>query len=61
LYNIENDPQEEEDLFEKFPKIVEQMLERLEYYEEGMITSHFPDIDTNADPVLHDGFWIPWK
>jgi hypothetical protein len=61
LYNIENDPREEEDLIEKFPNIVEIMLKRLEYYEQGMISSHLPDIDTSADPSLHDGFWQPWK
>ncbi|XP_060597804.1 arylsulfatase J-like [Ruditapes philippinarum] len=61
LYNIENDPREEKDLFEKFPNIVENMLKRLEYYEQGMITSGLPDIDTSADPVLHGGFWQPWK
>jgi arylsulfatase B/arylsulfatase I/J len=61
LYNIENDPLEEDNVFEQFPNIVEKMLQRLEIYEKGMIPSKFPDIDINADPALHGGVWQPWQ
>ncbi|XP_060562376.1 arylsulfatase J-like [Ruditapes philippinarum] len=61
LYNIDNDPLEEDNVFEQFPNIVEKMLQRLEIYEKGMIPSKFPDIDINADPALHGGVWQPWQ
>ena len=60
LYNIDTDPKEEDNLCERFPGIVEHMIGRQEYYELGMVSSQFPNIDINANPELHGGFWQPW-
>ena len=60
LYNIDTDPKEDDNLYEQFPSIVEHMLRRLEYYEQGMVSTQFPNIDINANPKLHGGFWQPW-
>ena len=36
------------------------MIERLKHYEQEMVPSQFPNIDINANPELHGGFWLPW-
>ena len=61
LYNIESDPNEEDNVFEKFPDIVDYMIQRLQLHERGMIKCQLPKIDIRADPALHNGFWQPWQ
>ncbi|XP_045187096.1 arylsulfatase J-like isoform X2 [Mercenaria mercenaria] len=61
LFNIESDPFEQTDLCEQFPDIVQNMRQRLEYYDRGSVACQLPGVDLRANPIYHDGFWQPWR
>ena len=60
LFDIENDPNETEDLSYSNPKIVRFLLDRLAYYNSTAVPVRFPDLDPDADPAKHGGVWGPW-
>ena len=59
LFDIENDPNEREDLSDLNPEIVRFLLDRLAYYNSTAVPVRFPDLDPDAFPSKH-GVWGPW-
>ena len=59
LFNIEGDPEEREELSDRFPDIVERLLHRLNYYQKNAAPINFPDNDPKCDPGP-TGAWGPW-
>ena len=62
LYNIPNDPCEENDLAKFFPSVVRRIKRTLVDYRQGLIPQMevTTDID-NADPKLYQYAWNPWR
>ncbi|KAH3795498.1 arylsulfatase B-like [Dreissena polymorpha] len=61
LFNITQDPNENNDLSEQEPAIVKTMLDRLQYYDSTAVPCLYPENDPLADPARHGGFWGPWQ
>eukprot|EP00057_Strongylocentrotus_purpuratus_P012984 XP_011667458.1 PREDICTED: arylsulfatase B [Strongylocentrotus purpuratus] len=61
LFNITADPLEQTDLSEKYPDVVNELVQKLEEYYEGSVPMRYPDEDLEADPALRGGSWGPWK
>ncbi|XP_068190571.1 arylsulfatase B-like isoform X1 [Antennarius striatus] len=59
LFNIEDDPQERNDLSDKLPDIVDYLLKRLYKYQSGAVPIDYPDDDPKCDPGP-TGAWGPW-
>ena len=60
LFNITADPSERNNVAEKYPEIVKQLKERIEYYNSTHIEQLAPFIDLRSDPALHGHVWTPW-
>ncbi|KAK6182985.1 hypothetical protein SNE40_010544 [Patella caerulea] len=60
LFNIPKDPNENHDLSEEYPDIVDKMLDRLSYYSQTAVPVRFPEADPNCNPALRGGVWGPW-
>ena len=60
LFNIDQDPTEENDVSAENPTIVTELLERLQYHYENMVDPIWPDRDTDYDPADYGGVWEPW-
>ncbi|KAI8482918.1 hypothetical protein Bbelb_393360 [Branchiostoma belcheri] len=60
LFNIRNDPQEKNDLSDRYPVIVLDMLEKLSAYNKTAVPPFWPPRDPRANPALHGDLWGPW-
>ena len=60
LFNITADPNERNNVADKYPEVVEQLKERIEYYNAANIEQFAPYIDLRSDPALYGGVWTPW-
>jgi len=60
LFNIENDPNERNNIADQHPDIVKQLKERIEYYNSTHIEQLDPPFDRNSNPAKFDGVWTPW-
>ena len=60
LFNITDDPSERNNVADKYPDVVEQLKERIEYYNSTHITQLNPPFDPRCNPAKFDGVWTPW-
>lgn len=60
LFNIANDPYEENDLSASQPEVVSLLLSRLAWYNSTAVPCRYPPQDLAGDPTLFGGFWTPW-
>lgn len=60
LFNLEDDPNETNDVAEKYPDKVNELLLRLAFHESTKVSARRRYSDRNADPQLRQGFWGPW-
>ncbi|XP_077994252.1 arylsulfatase J-like [Glandiceps talaboti] len=60
LFNIKNDPCEYNNVADKYPEILKDLLLRLDQYNMTAVPPWFPPNDPQANPNLHGGVWSPW-
>ena len=60
LFNITADPNERNNLAEKYPQMVTQLKERIEVYNSTHIVQMHAPFDPRADPKYFNGVWTPW-
>ncbi|XP_077988816.1 arylsulfatase B-like [Glandiceps talaboti] len=61
LFNIKKDPDEKTDLSESEVEKVNELLERLEAYQNTAVPTVYPLFDPKSNPKLHGGVWGPWE
>ena len=61
LFNITADPDEKFDLADKYPSVVQTMLQKLDEYYKTMVPVIYPVPDPKSDPEKHGGVWGPWE
>ena len=59
LFNIKEDPEETTDLSTVKPDVVEELLERLHYYNTTAVLCNYPARDPKGKPG-DGGYWGPW-
>jgi len=61
LYDIPNDPTESKNLANKYPDVVQIMLQKIaDYQAESVPWENIPK-DCKSDPALRGGVWRPWR
>jgi len=60
LFNIEDDPNERNNVADQNPEIVRQLKERIEYYNSTHIEQLNPPLDPRSNPARFGGVWTPW-
>ena len=60
LFNITADPNERTNVAGKYPEVVKQLKERIEYYNSTHIVQFNVPIDPKCDPANFGGVWTPW-
>ncbi|XP_041368945.1 arylsulfatase J-like [Gigantopelta aegis] len=61
LFNIKDDPNEHNDMSDRYPNFVHRMLDHLLSYNKTAVPPRFPPPDPRCDPKLHGGVWGPWE
>lgn len=61
LFNIQEDPNERQDLSDTRQDMVKFMLDRLSYYQSTAVPCRYPDDDPLSNPNFHGGYWGPWE
>ena len=60
LFNIRKDPNERNNVAEKYPWIVQLLKKRIEYYNATHTEQLDPPLDLTSDPTNFNGVWTPW-
>ncbi|XP_078593183.1 arylsulfatase B-like [Branchiostoma floridae x Branchiostoma japonicum] len=60
LFNIRNDPQERSDLSDRYPDVVQELLQKLATYNKTALPPFWPSRDPRANPALHGDLFGPW-
>ena len=60
LFNVTADPNERNNVADKYPEVVKQLKERIEYYNSTHIVQFNLPIDPKCDPANFGGVWTPW-
>lgn len=60
LFDIEKDPEERNEVSDKFPAVVDSLLDRLNQHQRSAVPINFPDSDPKCDPGP-SGAWGPWE
>ena len=60
LYNIKEDPEELIELSATHPEIVDQLLERLAFYNSTAVPVLDLPVDIGHSPDQTGGAWVPW-
>ncbi len=61
LFDVEVDPEENDDVSASHPDVVHHLLERLLAYNKTAAPVTYPPIDAQSAPSLHGGVWSPWQ
>ncbi|XP_065914604.1 arylsulfatase B-like [Dysidea avara] len=60
LFNIEDDPNERNNVADQHPEMVKQLKERIEFYNSTHIEQLHPGLDPKSNPAKFGGVWTPW-
>ena len=60
LFNITADPNERSNVADKYPDVVKQLKERIEFYNSTHISQKKPPFDPKCNPANYGGVWTPW-
>lgn len=60
LFDIEKDPQEQNDLSSSRKDVVLRLLNKLAKYNRTAVPPFYPPTDNRVNPALRDGAWGPW-
>ena len=60
LFNIETDPEENNNLFFNNTEVVKMLLKRLEYYSRDAVKAYYPRESSNWNPSRLKGVVLPW-
>ena len=60
LFNLTADPNERNNVADKYPEVVKQLKERIEYYNSTHIAQINVPIDPKSNPANFGGIWTPW-
>lgn len=60
LFNLDEDPNERNDVHEKYPTIVELLTMKIEAYGSTKVEQPRPRFDPASDPKNFGGVWTPW-
>uniref|UniRef100_A0A1B0CEX0 Uncharacterized protein n=1 Tax=Lutzomyia longipalpis TaxID=7200 RepID=A0A1B0CEX0_LUTLO len=60
LFNLKHDPCEENNLAERFPRIVKEMAERVQVFEGSALPPRNAPQDPMSNPALWNDVWVSW-
>ncbi|XP_075259710.1 arylsulfatase J-like [Convolutriloba macropyga] len=61
LFNIKEDPCEYNNIADSEVEIVDELMERLAYFNSTMVPSILKPSDNQSNPALRDNVWGPWE
>lgn len=59
LFNLRDDPNEYNDISDKFPDVVKKLRARMAEYHKQMVPANYPNATSAANPKDYNGFWTP--
>jgi hypothetical protein len=60
LFNIAQDPCELDNLADRMPEVVEELVERMNLYQRSAVPPRNKKPDPKGFPYYHNGIWGPW-
>ncbi|CAG5124532.1 unnamed protein product [Candidula unifasciata] len=59
LFNLKDDPYEENNLYDELPEVVRRLQDRLKEYRKGYVSPNFPADSQLSNPENYGGSWTP--